>query len=138
VKAYSKELYGTASIKTHGWIDVAGPDFASLIRQCVAVVYPSCSEGCAGSVITCLHGGLIPIVSKESGVDVEGFGILLQNVTVDEIKAKISTFANLSTDELRVRSKKAWEFAQTSHTREAFAKAYKQVVANLLDIQGQG
>jgi len=138
VKAYSKELYSTANIKNHGWIDVAGPEFATLTRKCAAVVYPSCSEGCAGSVITCLHGGLIPIVSKESGVDIEGFGILLQNVTIDEIKAKIVTCANLSTDELRSRSKKAWQFAQDNHTREEFAKAYKQVVANLLDIQGQG
>lgn len=138
VKAYSKELYGTANIKTHGWIDVAGPEFASLIRRCVAVVYPSCSEGGAGSVITCLHGGLIPIVSKESAVDVEDFGILLQHVTIDEIKAKIVMCANLLTEELRNRSKKAWEFAQNNHTREMFAKGYKQLIATLLNIKGQG
>ena len=68
VKAYSKELYSTTNIKTHGWMDVASPDFFSLFKkQCAAVVYPSCSEGTAGSVITCLHFRLIPIITRESG-----------------------------------------------------------------------
>ena len=135
VNAYSKELYSTANIKTHGWIDVASPEFAALTRQCAAVVYPSCSEGTAGSVITCLHSGLIPIVSKESGVDIGDFGFLFRNVTVDEIKETINGVASLSADELRVRSKKTWEFAQDNHTREEFAKAYRKIVAKLLDIQ---
>ena len=138
VKAYSKELFRTANIKTHGWIDVASPEFAALTRQCAAVVYPSCSEGTAGSVITCLHGGLIPIVSKESGVNVEDFGFLLKNVTTDEIKENIVTCANLSTEDLRNRSIKAWEFAQNNHTRVEFAKVYRQIIAKLLDIQGKG
>lgn len=138
VKAYSKELHNTANIKNHGWIDVAGPEFPALAGRCAAVVYPSCSEGTAGSVITCLHAGLIPIVSMESGVDTGDFGFLLRNNTTDDIKKMIRVVAGLSTDELRARSKKAWEFAQANHTREEFAMAYQQVVAKLLDIQGKG
>ena len=137
-KAYSKELYSTANIKTHGWIDVAGPEFAALTKQCAAVVYPSCSEGTAGSVVTCLHSGLIPIVSRESGVDIGDFGILFRKNTTEEIKEMINVVAGLSTDELRSRSKKAWEFAQDNHTREKFAKMYRQIVGKLLNIQGKG
>lgn len=56
------------------WFRIASdPEFAALTRRCAAVVYPSCSERTAGSVITCLHAGLILIVSKESGVDTEDF-----------------------------------------------------------------
>ena len=138
VKAYSKELYRTANINTKGWIDVSSPEFAALTRRCAAVVYPSCSEGTAGSVVTCLHSGLIPIISKESGVDIGDFGFLCRNNTTEEIKEMIQGVAGLSTDELRARSKKAWEYAQDNHTREEFAKVYRRIVAKLLDIQGKG
>ena len=62
-KAYFKELYQSPNIKTLGFIDVSGDQFLKVIKNTCALIYPSCSEGQAGSVITCMHAGLIPIIS---------------------------------------------------------------------------
>ncbi len=46
-------------------------------------------KGVAGSTIICMHVGLIPIVSYESSVDVDDFGIIIKDSSVEEIKAAI-------------------------------------------------
>ena len=69
--AYYTELYKTPNIHTVGWIDISSSRFLEITRNCIGVVYPSCSEGQCGGVVTCMHAGLIPIISYESGVDVD-------------------------------------------------------------------
>ncbi len=125
---YRKELMETPNIKFVGRIDVRGAQFNRIIDQSVALVYPSCSEGQSGSVITGLHAGLIPIVTRQSGVDVEPFGITLQTASVEEIRAAVKTVAALPENEMRDRALGAWTYAQTYHTRETFRHEYARFV----------
>lgn len=69
VKTYMQELYHTSNIIPVGKVDIASNKFQDLIDCCGYVILPSCSEANAGSVITCMGGGLIPIITKECGID---------------------------------------------------------------------
>ena len=133
-KVYQRELYYTQNIQTFGWIDVGSSEFIKLAAQCVGLVYPSCSEGSAGAVLSCLHAGLIPIISYESGVDVsKDFGVILNDCSIQEIKEAVHRIAKLSAHELKQRSQKAWEFARANHTIENFEKEYRMIVKELLN-----
>jgi glycosyltransferase involved in cell wall biosynthesis len=123
-KAYYDELYKTPNIKTVGWMNVHSPEFSEVIKNHVALIYPSCSEGGGGSVITCLHAGLIPIISYESSVDTSEFGILLRDSTIEEIETAIKKISSLSDSDLKINSKKSWDYARKYHTREQFKKEY--------------
>jgi glycosyltransferase involved in cell wall biosynthesis len=83
-------------------------------------------------VVTCLHGGLVPIVSRESGVDVESFGTVLESCSLEEIKDAVRMVASLPVRELRERARGAWEYARAHHTREKFAEEYRQAVSRIL------
>lgn len=130
--AFFKELYQTPNIHTIGWIDISSPKFIEITKNCIGLIYPSCSEGQAGSVTTCLHAGLIPIVSYESGVDTHDFGILLKNCSIDEIKNSIKELSENSINNLIIRSRKEWEFAREYYTKEKFSESYKNFVINVL------
>ena len=133
-KVYQRELYHTPNIRTFGWIDIGSSEFIKLATQCVGLVYPSCSEGSAGAILSCLHAGLIPIISYESGVDVsKDFGVILKDCSIQEIKEAVHRIANLSAHELKQGSQKAWEFARANHTIENFEKEYRIMVEKLLD-----
>jgi hypothetical protein len=131
-RVYSRELYHTPNIETVGWVDVSSSKFLEVTNECIGLIYPSCSEGQCGAVVTCLHTGLIPIISYESGVDVEGFGFLLRHCQIDEIKASIRMVANLPAEELKRRARKAWEFARAHHTRDKFAEEYRRAIAAII------
>ncbi|MDZ8024278.1 MAG: glycosyltransferase [Nostoc sp. DcaGUA01] len=134
-KAFYRELYETPNIHTYGWIDVSSPEFIEVTNNCLGLVYPSVSEGQSGAVISCLQGGLIPILSYESGVDVHDFGVIFDNLSLEEIKAKVRSISNLPVEDLKVKSRKAWEYARTNHTKEKFAQAYRNAVEQMLEDQ---
>lgn len=132
-KAYHKELYETPNIHTHGWVDLGSDDFIDLANSCIGIVYPSCAEGQAGSVINCLQAGLIPIISYQSGVDVDGFGVILRDCTIREIKETVQQISAYSQEKLKFMARTAWEYAGIKHTREKFAREYERIIRTIIN-----
>lgn len=133
VKAFYRELYQSPNIHTYGWVDIDSQDFLNIINNCLGLIFPSCSEGGGGSVLTCMHAGLIPIVSYESSVDIDvDFGITLKTSSVEEIKDSVQRIANLPAEELKRMARRAWEFARANHTQERFAEEYRKAIELLL------
>ncbi|MFQ4145139.1 glycosyltransferase [Chlorogloeopsis sp. ULAP02] len=128
VQAFYKELYQTPNIHTVGWIDITSHRFREITNSCIGLVYPSCSEGQSGAVVTCLHAGLIPILSYESGVDVHNFGVILQECSITEIKEAIIRISCLSIAQLKLMAQQSWEYARAHHTKEKFRTTYLQTI----------
>lgn len=132
-RAYAKELYETPNIRTLGWVDVASAQFRDVARSCVGIVYASCAEGGGGSVITCMHAGLVPIVSREASVDVEdNYGVILRDCSIEEIRRAVQGVSILAPDRLETMARNAWRYARAHHTREVFAGTYRKVVEEIL------
>jgi glycosyltransferase involved in cell wall biosynthesis len=131
-QAYFEELYRTPNIETVGWVDVNSRKFTEIANRCIGLIYTSCSEGGGACAITCLHTGLIPIVSYEASVDVHDFGFTLRSCSMEDIKESIKMVVHRPPEELKERARKAWEFARAHHTREKFAARYREVIEEVL------
>lgn len=132
VRAYRKELFETPNIELVGWVDISSQKFMDICNRCMGLIYASSSEGQCGGVVTCMHAGLIPVISRESGVDVADFGVLLQSCSIEEIKEAIRSVAEFPTSELIRRARAGWEFARAHYTRETFAKRYREVIVEIV------
>jgi glycosyltransferase involved in cell wall biosynthesis len=131
--AYYDMLYRAPNIHAEGWVDISGSRFLELTKNSIAVVYPSCSEGGGGSVVSCMHAGLIPIVSREASVDVhESFGLVLKECSIGEIKASVKEISRRSAQELKQMARAAWEFARANHTKEKFAETYRKAIFEIM------
>ena len=135
-KAYHRELYQTPNIHTFGWVRASSPEFIEIANNCVGLIYPSCSEGGGGSVATCMHAGLIPLVSYESSVDVaEDFGVILKSCSIEALKDTVRAISSLPAQELKQMARNAWEFARVHHTKEKFAEEFRKVLAEIITVQ---
>ncbi|MEX0804154.1 MAG: glycosyltransferase [Candidatus Binatia bacterium] len=135
MRAYHEMLYQLPNIHTEGWVDIGGSRFLEITRNCLGLIYPSCSEGGGGSVISCMHAGLIPIVSREASVDVnESFGLILKECSIEEIKNSIRKISSLSAQELKQMAQTAWDFARANHTKERFAGEYKKIISAIMTL----
>lgn len=132
-QAYKHEMYETPNIKTFGWLDPGGDEFKKIYENALGIVYPSCSEGCAGSVVLCMHAGLIPIVSFESGVDTGSYGVTLKENSIKAIQDAVRGLATTNASELRERAIGAWNYARANHTRERFAQVFGEFIDGLED-----
>jgi glycosyltransferase involved in cell wall biosynthesis len=130
--AFATELERTPNIENHGWVDIAEPAFTAIAAECVATVYPSASEGGGGSTLTCMHAGLIPVVTAEASVDIGDFGLLCEDASLETIRSRVTELAEWPAETLRARARAAWEFAREHHTRESFARAYDDFVKSVV------
>jgi hypothetical protein len=132
-EAYQKELFETPNIEYVGNVDLGSEKFKDITDNSIGLVFPSCSEGSSGGVVASMHAGLIPIISYESGVDVSDFGIILKENSITEIKKQVYTISNLQEEVLKEKSLAAWKHAHAYHTRENFAREYKQFIDTLIN-----
>ena len=136
VHTYYRELFDTKNIQTIGWVDIEGEKFREIVRSCGAVLHFSCSEGGAPSVKTCMHAGLVPIVSYESGVDVHDNGVSLTDCSVENIKQVVKRIAELPPNTVEDMSRGTWEYARSHYTREKFSDEYTRVIREILSGTG--
>jgi glycosyltransferase involved in cell wall biosynthesis len=135
-QAYRRELYELPNIHTVGWVDLGSQKFLDLMRDSVALIYPSCCEGQCGGVITALASSLIPVISYESGVDVHDFGTILRTSSISEIRGAVEELSGRPCSQLENMARKAWEYAQDHHSRAAFAREWRRVLYAILAERG--
>ena len=138
VDLYRKELFHTRNIHFVGWVDNVDEEFGKILKQNVAHVFASCSEAGAAAVLETMAGGVIPIVTYESSIDVKSFGVLLEDATVESVMHRVREIAAMSREQLLKMSKRAWECAHSNHTPEKFEHAYRAVIEMLLAKHGKG
>ncbi len=129
---YYKELYQTPNIETVGWMNVEDDRFREIMKNCVGLIYPSCSEGQSGAVVNCLHGGLIPIISHESGVDIHDNGLILEDSSITSIRDAVQTISSFPVEGLQQMAYGSWECVRSNHTREEFSEAFRKAMGQII------
>lgn len=131
-RAFHRELYETTNINAYGWIDVESASFRHQMNRAIGLVFPSCAEGGGGSVLSCMHAGLIPILTRSASVDLNGSGIELGQCNVDAIRSAVENISTKPENQLRALSLAAWNQARANHTRERFSDTYGRFIDNIL------
>jgi hypothetical protein len=132
-RAFYRELHHTPGIHTLGWVDPASAEFQSLARSSIGVVFPSCSEGGGVSALVGLHAGLVPLVTRESSVDLApGLGPYLGDSEPEEIRERVRAIAALAGGELAAQARLAWEHVRAHHTRRRFGERWRVVAGALV------
>jgi len=134
---YHKELYETPNIHPEGWVTVNSETFYDLLQKCTYIILPSCSEGQPGSVVQCMYSGLIPVVTKESGIDTENFGVTINDDGLEEIENTIVKLSKLPEDWHREHSIRTREVAEKRFNEDAFMDRWKEIIADILNEEAE-
>ena len=129
---YAHELTGNPRIKYWGMIDPTGPIMHEIVARNTFVILPSCSEGGASSVITCMAHGMIPIVTRESSIDLYGFGVEIASATVAGVRAAMQTAWQLPTSEVSLQRHNILAHVLRQHSPQVFKASFSKAVQSIL------
>lgn len=129
---YSKALYQLPNIHTYGHVAMRSKEYYDILDQCMFSLLPSCSEGSPGSVIESMHQGLIPIVTRESHIDISSCGFYFKSDRVDGIEAIIKQVVQLPRSQFKKLSIKSRARIEKDYTVQAFEGQLSQILQQIL------
>lgn len=134
--AYSRELREYPHIHVYGPVIMRSPQFESLAQLCNWVISATCAEGQPGAIIECMGHGLIPVLPESANIDLDDFGIRLQECTIGHIRETALETAQMSISECKKRSQLTLDTVRLAYTPERFNRSLKAAVQRIVDAHG--
>lgn len=117
-----------------GMVNVMEDSFISnVINKNTFVVSLSCSEGMQTGITTCMMHGLIPIVTKECGLDDHDDVLYFDNYDVESVKATLLSAAQNPTEQLREKEIRIHTKSIMDFSAERFAVNFENFLLNYIN-----
>ncbi|MBP3817903.1 MAG: glycosyltransferase [Butyrivibrio sp.] len=128
---YKKELYQTTNIHPVGVVDVQGDKAKEIFSKCTYLIVPSCAEGQMGSALIAMSAGVIPVLTRECGID-DGEFIPIESVGLDYLTNLIHELANKDSQWINSQVNLYKTIALSKYSKEAFLKSLKFALDNTI------
>jgi glycosyltransferase involved in cell wall biosynthesis len=103
------------------------------MQTCGAVIFPSASEGGAAAILTVMkHGGLIPIITKACGLDIDDISFMADETTYDAMNKQLERYLNTKDLELVELSKRTRQEATEHYSQELYQNHLKKILNNIV------
>jgi len=132
---YEPLLKRNKNINFNGFMDIHSNKFHNITQKSAFIIFASSSEGIATSVLTCLRAGLIPIVTYESGIDIEDFGFIIKR-DIENIKKTIKELSNMDIDEIKKRILKSY-ISSLKYSPDGFKNNFEMALLDVLSEKGK-
>ena len=121
-----------SNVIIHKKIDVTSESFVNdVVNKHVFVLSLSCSEGMTSGIATCMHAGLIPIVTKETGYDDCPFVITFDDWHIGSVKNRLLECLSLPVSDLVIKSDGVKHWSKSHNTNIALENSIKTVINSL-------
>jgi len=127
---YTPLLERNKNINFNGFMNIHSEIFNDVCQKSSFVIFAGASEGIATSVLTCLRAGLIPVVTYESGIDIDDFGFMIKR-DIKNIKHTIRELSNMADEEIKRRSINA-HLASLKYSPDGFNNCFEEALINTL------
>jgi glycosyltransferase involved in cell wall biosynthesis len=129
---YKAELTRQSNIHIHGYIRMRSAEYEQLASLCNWTISATACEGQPGATLECMASGLIPILSKESNIDLEDFGVLLPDEDIDTIRSTILSASQMDKKDCERRAKTVSSVIQRKYNPEQFKDSFKRAVSQIV------
>lgn len=130
-RLYKKALYNSKNVFPVGFVDITGSEFKKISAICSFIVLPSCSEANAGSVLTAMSAGLIPIVSKECGFE-EDEVFYFNNCSIECIEDTILFFSKKDINWIKQNALETMDKCNSRYSKKNFTKSVRLAMNGVL------
>jgi hypothetical protein len=130
---YRSLLLKSPNIINHGFVNIKSEEFKDIMNRCAFVISPSVSEGGSPAILnTIASGGLIPIITESSGLDIADFGVIIEKPELAAVNIAINKALFLDNNELRKMSVSAQDNIRTDYTYDKYKFNLRNLIKNII------
>ena len=131
---YMSKINNKKNIHLCGFLKIGSIEFNNLVNNCAFALYPSLSEGGSPALLNIIaNGGIIPIYSKQSGID---FGKEISfeldentSIAIGEVISKIEMIPNKNIKNMAIE---CTNYVRSHFTYEKYKNNLKDIIENIL------
>ncbi|WP_291301877.1 glycosyltransferase [Desulfovibrio sp. MES5] len=131
MNSFHKEL-SLPNIIMHGFVDVSSPQYADLINNCAFVIMPSCAEAGCTSLVNSMCNGLIPVFTRQCGVDIKNYTLEIQDLSSSAVEDAVARCDALDIATLRQMSNACRQDIRATCSFEAFQNNINTILQKIL------
>ncbi len=128
---YKKELFNTANIIPVGFVDIRSKNFAQIAAACSYMILPSAAEGMSGSVLVAMSAGIIPIVSRECGLEDDEVQHL-PDCNLQTIARVVDEYSKKPLSWIEIESRRVMDIARTRYNNRNFTDCMRSALRRVL------
>lgn len=131
---YKKDIEEAENIAYYGFLNKSSMEYEEVCRQCAFCICPSCSESQSTAVITAMFSGMIPIATKEAGIDLHlSGGIEIEEATVENIINIVRSASTIPETELYKKMQEVYSYTENNHSTKQYKKRLRSILENILN-----
>lgn len=116
----------------HGFVNINSKVFEEVVQKCAFIIFPSCSEAISTAVITAMNHGLIPLVTQETSITLEGFGEYIKDYHIESVEEVVIKKSKQSDDSLYKEMILTRDYAQNNYSIANFSKRINSIVSEIM------
>lgn len=133
VNEYERELFHLPNIHVMGTLRLRSAEFRDLASRAAYTIFPTGGDAAPGSVWAPMKLGVVPIVSIEAGMDVDGFGTVLPDCTVSAIREAVVRAAELPAADYEELVNGAVDIGRNHYSMAAWTGRFEAALGHILD-----
>lgn len=125
---YRERLQKADNIYDHGFVSIEGQVFKDLMEACSFVILTSVAEGLATAVVTAMgNGGLIPVITKETGIDVK-LGLEVSHNDINSLTGALEKSQKMSNEEILEKTIANMKYAKENFSEQNFEENLRRIL----------
>lgn len=129
-----QHLVDNKQVDVKPFLDINSEEFGELMQTCGAVIFPSASEGGGAALLTVMkHGGLIPIITKSCGLDIDEISFVANDTTLDDVAKQLNQYLQTPDVELHQLTEKIVQEIDKNYSRELYKSNLCKIIKSIVD-----
>lgn len=123
-----------SNIHLRGRISVESKEFIDVVKKCNYIILPSCSEAMSTAVLTGMLHGLIPIVTKDAGMNRLGENVIyIESHKVEALNILLRTVNNTPVNVVFQKKIEVYKYAHKHFKIEQFKTNMTKIIRKILE-----
>lgn len=131
IETYRIELQ-YPNIHNHGFVDIYSLEYKNIIKTCSYTILPSCSEAQSTSLINTMCNGLIPIITKQCGIDIQNFIFQIHTLSPNGIISVLDNLKKLTPSECAKLAQKCQHYTRQHYSLKLYKQKLMENITKIL------